>query len=637
MKFILSYIIFLSLFFTVNAQSPGGVGGFELWLKADSDVYKNNEGTNSSEDGEPVLNWSDQAGNSDATRDGNNGTRPTWNQNRINFNPSIYFTDDGNRHLNTSTNPASRDMTLIGVFSTFQSSTAGSFWGAPAILGGETGSVTDDYALALSNGSPLMKADDGNGWGVVSPGDFSDGTPHILIGTREKANSGPVNLFVDGLLDGTGTSDNSTLNGPNGIGIGNHNSENGPGQFEGEIPEVIAYRSVLSATNRLKVESYMAIKYGFTLGTTSSTVDYIASDGTTLWTGNATYQNDVAGIGRDDDSALEQKQSMSGSTDAIVTMGLTSIATDNASNGNSFSSDIDFLTWGNDDGNLFSNNTSDIAGAIEARMIRVWRVQKTGNVGSTKIRFDMNVINGVTGAGDNDQNDVVLLVDGDGVFSSGATSILPTSINNTTNIIEFDHTFGAGTSFITLGSTDISIAPLPVTFTSFEVLPFLDENEIYWTTTNEVNNSHFEIERSFDNTNWHTIGEIEAATQSTSLNHYTFTDDAFADGVNYYRIKQVDIDGTASYTIIKSVGTKNNGNNDFYFYPNPTHNEVFASLNSDLPFSIEVFNQAGTLVLKQSYGKEELVQISLQEFSSGVYTFKISFANEVKYENVVKY
>jgi len=51
--------------------------------------------------------------------------------------------------------------------------------------------------------------------------------------------------------------------------------------------------------NQGRIESYLAVKYGITMGTTASPVSYSASDGTTIWTGSGTYQNDVHGIGRD--------------------------------------------------------------------------------------------------------------------------------------------------------------------------------------------------------------------------------------------------------------------------------------------------------------------------------------------------
>lgn len=70
--------------------------------------------------------------------------------------------------------------------------------------------------------------------------------------------------------------------------------------FDGKIAEVINYSSRVSDTERQKIESYLAIKYGITLN--SGTQDYIASDGTTtFWDASAagSYTYNVFGIGRD--------------------------------------------------------------------------------------------------------------------------------------------------------------------------------------------------------------------------------------------------------------------------------------------------------------------------------------------------
>src|SRR5690606_24030803 len=100
--------------------------------------------------------------------------------------------------------------------------------------------------------------------------------------------------------------------------------------FQGDIAEVIYFGAALTEVQQDQVESYLAVKYGITLGGATPT-DYVDSVGTVFWAGtaNATYHNDVAGIGRDDASALNQKQSRSVNDDTLVTMGLGTIVADN--------------------------------------------------------------------------------------------------------------------------------------------------------------------------------------------------------------------------------------------------------------------------------------------------------------------
>ena len=98
----------------------------------------------------------------------------------------------------------------------------------------------------------------------------------------------------------------------------------------------------------IHVDRYLALKYGITLIQPTS---YVNSSGTTIWdaTTNGTYHNNIAGIGRDDGSALNQKQSRSVNS-GLVTIGLGAIATANIANTNTFATDKTFLTWGNDTG-----------------------------------------------------------------------------------------------------------------------------------------------------------------------------------------------------------------------------------------------------------------------------------------------
>ena len=107
----------------------------------------------------------------------------------------------------------------------------------------------------------------------------------------------------------------------------------------------------------------------------------------TLWnaTTNATYHNDVAGIGRDDGSALDQRQSTSQSG-AMVEIGLGALAADNASNANAFSADDSFLIWGH------NNASSSVATAFSGtnvftRMARIWTVEETGTVGTVEVQI----------------------------------------------------------------------------------------------------------------------------------------------------------------------------------------------------------------------------------------------------------
>lgn len=80
-----------------------------------------------------------------------------------------------------------------------------------------------------------------------------------------------------------------------------------------------------------------------------------------------------------------------------------------------------------------------------------------------------------------------------------------------------------------------------------------NQNILYWSTASEINNDHFEIERSSDAINFTSIKEIPSAINSLQINKYTFVDYQPINGINYYRLKQVDINGEFTYTPIIDV------------------------------------------------------------------------------------
>ena len=128
----------------------------------------------------------------------------------------------------------------------------------------------------------------------------------------------------------------STVTSAQATGYGNIGVIARNGELDANIAEIIYYTSEDTGTGRQQIESYLALKYGITLDQTTET-DYLASDGTTkMWdaTGTTTsgYNNNIFGIGRDDNSGLNQKVSKSVNTNAVLNIAL----------------DADFTTTNND-------------------------------------------------------------------------------------------------------------------------------------------------------------------------------------------------------------------------------------------------------------------------------------------------
>lgn len=96
---------------------------------------------------------------------------------------------------------------------------------------------------------------------------------------------------------------------------------------------------------------------------------------------------------------------------------------------------------------------------------------------------------------------------------------------------------------------------------------------LQWATATETNNQYFEVQRSADAATWNAIGQVPGAINSVEELNYNLTDNSPLPGVNYYRLKQVDVDGNVSYSDIAELNfTQDNGEDaaaSLTLYPNP--------------------------------------------------------------------
>ncbi|MGI9303546.1 MAG: chitobiase/beta-hexosaminidase C-terminal domain-containing protein [Gammaproteobacteria bacterium] len=351
----------------VATPAPGGViENLQLWLRADV-------GTDATLDGDAVANWLDQSSNANnAVSAGSTGTEPSLGVDALNFNPVIRFSDDGGRYLRSPSNPISLDMSVIAVFRTSQTDD-GVFWNAPALIGAEATGRTADWALGLSGGQLHMKAQAGDGFGARSSASSADALPHIALGTR--ALGGTTTLYIDGANAASEASDNVLLTVPQGVGIGNHDDPSTGGQLDGDIAEAAIYDRVVSDAERQRVESYLALKYGLTLDQTAPR-NYADSAGNVIFdTALAgTHINDIAGIGLDNVSMLNQPRSRSGNAESLVEIGNAS----DQQNG-------EFLVWANDGGAIDATTPVVVGDRTLRRINRTWFVDKTGDPGTVDV------------------------------------------------------------------------------------------------------------------------------------------------------------------------------------------------------------------------------------------------------------
>jgi len=154
----------------------------------------------------------------------------------------------------------------------------------------------------------------------------------------------------------------------------------GDNRFTGEIGEFIYYDRLLSTVDRHKVETYLAVKYGVTLGHNYYNSSYTGAGNaanTILYDVSTGYGNDIAGIGRDDLGGLNQAKSKSENSDAVITVS-SPTSLDNG----------DYLLWGNN--NLVGTRTTDLPNTYSERLQRVWFFDEKGDVGTISMKFDLS-------------------------------------------------------------------------------------------------------------------------------------------------------------------------------------------------------------------------------------------------------
>lgn len=406
------------------------------------------------------------------------------------------------------------------------------------------------------------------------------------------------------------------------------------GALPGDLQEVIWYKQTLSATEIKQVETYLAIKYGITLGGntgTSSTYNYVNTAAATVWdkTTNSGYNNDIAGIGRDDASALMQKQSNSVNSTGSVTMSLGSIATSNAANANTFTNDRSFLMWGHNgaahnsvfnDANCFSQ----LPTGVQARIQRKWKVQATNFAQNVTVAFDEADLVGYLPV-----SNLRLMVDNDGTNWTNATTY-SSATQSGGRVIFSNVSFSAATPFFTLATTDYWGTPLPIELISFEGRTVGYANELTWSTASETNNDHFDVERSTDGLHFERIGTVAGAGNSQQMLHYALKDEAPINGINYYRLLQADANGATTYSSI--IALKNERATATECIVRTLDAEGLFAFSCTVPegATFELFTQTGQPLKVQRFTDSGSQEVDLRTFAAGIYFARVTDGVSVK-------
>ncbi len=194
---------------------------------------------------------------------------------------------------------------------------------------------------------------------------------------------------------------------------------------------------------------------------------------------------------------------------------------------------------------------------------------------------------------------------------------------------------------LSLGSIDHNTI-LPIELMSFTAACNGRYVNLEWTTATERNNDYFIIERSDDAINFTEIARVAGAGNSIEQLDYNYTDYSAAGGDNYYRLVQVDYDGTRTASeIVVANCSEAEGEPDVQVFPNPFHNDLTIHMENfgGTTVSIEVYDMLGRIVMQKTIGVDgssEETMLQLDNLSNGTYNVRISTKELVINKQVVK-
>jgi len=178
-----------------------------------------------------------------------------------------------------------------------------------------------------------------------------------------------------------------------------------------------------------------------------------------------------------------------------------------------------------------------------------------------------------------------------------------------------------------LQTTDFDnvMTPLPVELTNFDAMFVGNKVQLNWSTATEVNNYGFEILRSTQN-DWEKIGFVAGHGNSNSPKDYSFTDANAPKGNVSYRLKQIDTDGSFSFSDVVSVNNALAKSFKLYSpYPNPFNpsTTIKYSIPSASIVSLKIYdvigNEVASLVNEKKDAGEYEVNFNAKDLPSGIY------------------
>ncbi|GEM_PF-1753453 len=181
----------------------------------------------------------------------------------------------------------------------------------------------------------------------------------------------------------------------------------------------------------------------------------------------------------------------------------------------------------------------------------------------------------------------------------------------------------------TAGNTCNYLASLPIELLSFQAKRVQNSVQLNWITSSEINNAYFEVEHAAEDATFNVLIEIKGSGTTSEQRDYQYTDVSPFSNVNYYRLKQTDVDGNFTYSSVVSISF--DAQNGLSVYPSVSSDFIHVAINSSDTNNdavvLQIFDITGRLIKSISTQKNVDFQLSLDGWVSGVYIVKLELKN----------
>ncbi|WP_310394508.1 Ig-like domain-containing protein [Hymenobacter sp.] len=289
---------------------------------------------------------------------------------------------------------------------------------------------------------------------------------------------------------------------------------------------------------------------------------------------------------------------------------------------------------------LFAVGTADASGFGEGATYLTAIVEGNSNAANGAVDSDARtaaysgLVNGINQGADNTQLFVMSIPLAS--LPGGGSGLAGAVLSATATLA------GVGTSEFS-GVVTVGSGPLPVELVSFEARAVRNmDAALVWRTASEKNNDHFDVERSLNGTDFVKFEEVKGQGTSSAPTDYALTDSgigAKVSGPVYYRLKQVDADGTSAYSPVRTVAfIRAAAAPAIGLFPNPATAATQLDL-SQLPagsYQVRVLDATGRTVLSTRLTAGRAHALDLNTIASGTYTVLVRGTNGGQVVNLAK-